>query len=45
MQNTKKNRAKNHHISLKVGKKLKIFLFLLLPSSGDSGKCNCYKMG
>ena len=44
MQNTNKNRSKNHHISLKVEKKLKTFLFLLFPSSGDSGKCNCYEM-
>ena len=27
MQNTNKNRAKNHHISLKVEKKLKFFYF------------------
>ena len=45
MQNINKNRGKNHHISLKMKKELKFFLFLLLPSSGDSGKCNCYKMG
>ena len=44
MKNTKKKRAKNHHISLKVEKKLKKFLFILFSSSGDSGMCNCYKM-
>ena len=35
MQNINKNRAKNHHISLKVERKLKKFLFLLFPSSGN----------